>query len=142
MLLGGVRITSSRGFLGHSDGDVLLHALADALLGAAGLGDIGEHFPDTDARWRGASSRRLLEHLMKIVADRGFSVVNADMTIVTEEPKLHPYKERIRRSVAELIQVATDRINVKAKTKEGLDAVGEGLAAEAHVVVMIARDKS
>ena len=141
MLLGGVKVTSPRGFLGHSDGDVLLHALSDALLGAAGLGDIGEHFPDTDPRYQGADSRKLAEHLVGIVRDRGWTVVNADVTIVIQEPKLHPYKERIRRKVAELLGVEADRVNVKAKTKEGLDAVGENRGAEAHAVVMIAREE-
>jgi 2-C-methyl-D-erythritol 2,4-cyclodiphosphate synthase len=142
MLLGGVKVTSPRGFLGHSDGDILLHALSDALLGAAGLGDIGEHFPDTDPRFQGADSRKLAEHLVKIVLDRGWNVVNADMTVVMQEPKLHAYKERIRRSIAELFSVEPERVNVKAKTKEGLDAVGENRAAEAHAVVMIAREET
>ena len=140
MMLGGVRITSPRGFLGHSDGDVLLHALADALLGAAGLGDIGEHFPDTDPRFRDAASTDLTTHLLEIVTDQGWGVVNTDMTVVMQEPKLHAYKERIRQSVAGLLGVEADRVNVKAKTKEGLDAVGENRAAEAHAIVLISRE--
>jgi 2-C-methyl-D-erythritol 2,4-cyclodiphosphate synthase len=121
---------------------VLLHALADAMLGAAGLGDIGEHFPDTDPRYQGADSMELAGHLVEIVTDRGWNVVNADMTIVIQQPKLHAYKERIRRSVADLLRVEPDRVNVKAKTKEGLDSVGENRAAEAHAVVMIAREET
>ncbi len=142
MLLGGVKVTSPRGFLGHSDGDVLLHALSDALLGAAGLGDIGEHFPDTDPRYRDAASLDITRHLHSIVTDLGFRVLNADITVVMEEPRLHPYKERIRRSIADLLAVDIERVNLKAKTKERLDAVGEGKAAEAMAVVLIAREEA
>ncbi|MEN8150032.1 MAG: 2-C-methyl-D-erythritol 2,4-cyclodiphosphate synthase [Planctomycetota bacterium] len=142
MMLGGVKVTSPRGFLAHSDGDVLLHALCDALLGAAGLGDIGEHFPDSDPRFRGAASAELTTHLVGIVTGQGWRVSNADLTVVIQEPKMHPYKERIRQRVAELLGVDGSRVNVKAKTKEWLDAVGENRAAEAHAVVLIERNRT
>jgi len=142
MMLGGVKVTAPRGFHGHSDGDVLLHAVCDALLGAAGLGDIGEHFPDTDPRFREADSATLTEHLVGIVTGQGWRVANLDLTVVIQEPKLHPYKEQIRRRVAELLGVDGSRVNVKAKTKEGLDAVGENRAAEAHAVVLIEREEA
>jgi len=142
LVLGGVKVTYPRGFDAHSDGDVILHALSDALLGAAGLGDIGEHFPDTDPRYRNAASMDIARHLHRIVLDRGFRVLNADVTIVMEEPRLHPYKERIRRSLAELLEVDVERVNLKAKTKERLDAVGQGKAAEATATVLIAREES
>ena len=140
LVLGGVEVESEVGPDGHSDADVVLHAISDAMLGAAGLGDIGEHFPDTDPRFRDADSGALAEHLVAIVTDRGFRVVNADFTIVTELPKLHAYKEKIRRNVARLLRVDETRVNIKAKTREGLDAVGEGRAMEAHAVVLISRE--
>ena len=137
LMLGGVEIEGEEGLVGHSDADVLLHALSDALLGAAGLGDIGEHFPSSDPRFRGADSAEMARHLMGIVTDRGYRVANADVTIVTQAPPLHAYKERIRGSIAGILLVEPERVNVKAKTKEGLDAVGEGRAMEAHAVVLI-----
>ena len=140
LMLGGVRVAETGGLAGHSDADVLLHAVADGLLGAAGLGDIGEHFPDTDPRFKDADSRKLTEHLMKIVTDRGFQVVNIDVTVIAESPRLTPVKERIRRSLAELLGVGPERVNVKAKTKEGLGAVGEGRAIEAHAAVLLERE--
>ncbi len=140
--LGGVEIPGEEGLAGHSDADLLLHALADALLGAAGLGDIGEHFPDTDPRFRDAESTEMTRHLVGIVRDRGWSVVNADLTLVAERPRLTPYKERIRRAVADLLGVDETRVNVKAKTKEKLGPVGEGRAMEAHVVVLIEREET
>ena len=142
LMLGGVEIEGADGLVGHSDADVLLHALSDALVGAAGLGDIGEHFPDTDARFKDEASSAIARHLMGVVADRGFSVVNADVTVVTEEPPLHPYTERIRTRIAEILRVRSERVNVKAKTKEGLDAVGEGRAMEAHAVVLLMREEA
>jgi 2-C-methyl-D-erythritol 2,4-cyclodiphosphate synthase len=142
MMLGGVKITSPRGFLGHSDGDVLLHALSDAVIGAAGLGDIGEHFPDTDPRFKNAPGVDLTTHLLTIVRDRGWTVVNTDLTVVMEEPKLHPYKERIRRKVAEILEVPPERVNLKAKTNEGMGPVGEGRAAQAFAVVLLSREES
>ena len=139
--LGGIGLKSDRGFEGHSDGDVLLHALADALLGAAGMGDVGEHFPDTDPRFKDAPSTELAAHIARIVADAGFAVANADLTVVMEKPRLTPVKEQIRRNVAVLLGVDESRVNVKAKTTEGLDAVGQGIAAEAHVVVLLTREE-
>lgn len=139
--LGGIDVDHERGFEGHSDGDILLHALADALLGAAGLGDIGEHFPDTDPRFEGAASSELAAHLVRIVTDRGWTIGNADLTVVMEKPRLTPMKERIRRNVAALLGLDERRVNLKAKTHEGLDAVGKGEAAEAHVVVLLTREE-
>ena len=139
LLLGGLEVPGGPGLSGHSDADVLLHALVDALLGAAGLGDIGEHFPDTDPRYRGASSAELARQVVGLVAGRGYGVVNADLTVVAERPRLGPVKGRIRRSVAEILGVDPERVNVKAKSGEGLGPVGEGLAMEAHAVVLIAR---
>jgi len=142
LFLGGVEIDSAVGLEGHSDADVLLHALTDALLGAAGRGDIGEHFPDTDPRWEGASSADLLGRVVEVVRADGFALVNADLTVVAEAPRLGPLKARIRGRVAEILGVTADRVNVKAKTQEGLDAVGEGRAMEAHAVVLIAKEES
>lgn len=139
--LGGIDVAYERGFEGHSDGDILLHALADALLGAAGLGDIGEHFPDTDPRFAGAASSELAAHLVRIVTERGWTIGNADLTVVMEKPRLTPLKERIRRNVAALLGIDERRVNLKAKTHEGLDAVGKGEAAEAHVVVLLTREE-
>jgi 2-C-methyl-D-erythritol 2,4-cyclodiphosphate synthase len=135
--LGGVEIPSPLGLLGHSDGDVLLHAITDALLGAAALGDIGEHFPDTDPALQGADSARLLALIVEKVRAAGFAPVNLDATIVTQKPRLGPHKPAIRARVAELLSLDTARVNIKAKTNEGLDAVGQGLAIAAHAVVLI-----
>lgn len=138
--LGGLDVAGEVGFAGHSDGDVLLHALADALLGAAGLGDVGEHFPDTDPRFKDAPSSDLAAHIVRIVSAQGWRVENADVTVVMEKPRLTPLKEALRRNLAALLSVDERRVNVKAKTAEGLGPVGEGLAAEAHVVVLVSRE--
>ena len=137
LVLGGVRIPHSRGVVAHSDGDVLLHALADALLGAAGLGDIGEHFPDTDPRWRGADSGRFVVAALEMLARRSWRVVNADLTLLAQQPRLAPWREQIRHSVAALLGVAPAEVNVKATTTEHLGFLGrnEGLAAMATVLI-------
>ena len=137
VMLGGVRIAHGDGIKAHSDGDVLLHALCDALLGAAGLGDIGQHFPDTDPAWRGADSGRLLQAVCEQVAALGFVLVNVDMTLLAEAPKLSPHREAIRARVAELLQIEPDRVNLKATTTEKLGFLGraEGLAAQATVLL-------
>jgi 2-C-methyl-D-erythritol 2,4-cyclodiphosphate synthase len=131
LLLGGVEIPHPTGLLGHSDGDVLLHALIDALLGAAGLGDIGELFPDTDPSLKGISSEVMLARVMDRLRS-AWSVENVDVTVVAEEPKLAPHREAIRRRVAAIL--GTDRVSIKAKTMEGLGPVGERRAIECHAV--------
>lgn len=140
VMLGGVRIAHTQGVLAHSDGDVLLHALCDALLGAAGLGDIGQHFPDSDARWRGAASAQFVRAAISLVGERGYVVANADLTLLAEAPRIGPHRDAIRRSIAELLQVDTDAVNVKATTTEkmGFTGRGEGLAAMASVLLVAA----
>lgn len=133
----GVDIPFELGLLGHSDADVALHALADAILGAAAMGDIGLHFPDTDERWRGADSRMLLRHVVAIVAEKGYKVVNADITIIAQRPKMRPYVDAMRANVADDLGVDTDAVSVKATTTEGLGFTGraEGIAAQASVLL-------
>jgi len=137
LVLGGVRIPHSHGVVAHSDGDVLLHALVDALLGAAGLGDIGEHFPDGDPRWRGADSRQFVTATMEMLAQRSWRVVNADLTLLAQQPRLAPWREQIRQSVAMLLGVPVGDVNLKATTTEHLGFLGrdEGLAAMATVLI-------
>ena len=137
LILGGVKIDYEKGLLGHSDADVLLHSITDALLGAAGLGDIGRHFPDTDPAFKGADSRVLLSEAVALVVKAGWVIVNVDSTIVAQAPKLAPYMPEIRESVAKAIGVDLQRVNVKAKTNEGCDAVGRKEAIEAHAVVLL-----
>jgi len=140
LLLGGVKVPSKKGLLGHSDADVLLHALCDALLGAVGAGDIGSYFPDTDPKWKGASSAVFLEKAMELTARRSLRVANVDAVILTEEPKLAPHRTAIQRSVAQMLRVKDDRINVKAKTMEKLGPIGEGEAMAAYVVVLLEKE--
>ena len=137
LILGGVKIDYEKGLLVHSDADVLLHAITDALLGAAGLGDIGRHFPDTDPAFKGADSKVLLSEAVALVVKAGWVIVNVDCTIVAQAPKLAPYMPQIRESVAKAIGVDLQRVNVKAKTNEGCDAVGRKEAIEAHAVVLL-----
>lgn len=134
LILGGVEIPSPRGPLGHSDGDVLSHAIADALLGAAGLGDLGQHFPDTDPRWKNASSRVFLETIRGLLAERGLQIVNLDSVVVLDEPKIAPYLTKIRENLAAALGTDLERVNVKGKTSEG---TSPHLAA-AHAVVLLA----
>jgi len=137
LMLGGVRVPHGRGVLAHSDGDVLLHALVDALLGAAGLGDIGLHFPDSDSQWKNADSRRFVTATLEMLTKRGLRVVNADLTLLAQEPKMAAYRQQIRDAVAALLGVTADRVNLKATTPESLGALGrgEGLAAMATVLL-------
>jgi 2-C-methyl-D-erythritol 2,4-cyclodiphosphate synthase len=137
VMLGGVRVPHSHGVVAHSDGDVLLHALVDALLGAAGLGDIGQHFPDTDPQWQGAESRRFVVAAVQLLAGRGWRVVNADLTLIAQGPKIAALREQMRASIAAMLGVAVEQVNVKATTPEHLGALGraEGLAAIATVLV-------
>ena len=141
LFLGGVMIESEVGLLGHSDGDAVLHALTDAILGAGGHGYIGEHFPDTDPRYAGASSDRFLLEARRLVVADGFRVVNADITVIAERPRLGPVKMDIRQSVAALLELPVDCVAVKARTKEGLGAVGRGEAIETLVVVLLSRNE-
>jgi 2-C-methyl-D-erythritol 2,4-cyclodiphosphate synthase len=132
-----VRIAHTHGVVAHSDGDVLLHALCDALLGAAGLGDIGQHFRDTDPQWRGADSRHFVATVLAQLRERGLEVANADLTVLAQSPKVAPHREAIRNTVAELLGLGSDRVNIKATTTEGLGFLGraEGIAAQAVVLL-------
>lgn len=137
LIVGGVEIPHEKGLAGHSDADVLLHAVCDALLGAAALGDIGTHFPDSDARYQGADSRRLLREVANLLARGGWRVVNVDATIIAEAPKMAPYIDRMRANIAADLDIAVGDVSVKAKTAEKLGFVGrgEGIAAEAIALV-------
>lgn len=137
LVLGGVEIPFERGLMGHSDSDVLTHAVCDALLGAAALGDIGSHFPDTNPRFKGASSLDLLAHALALVAERGFAVANVDATILAERPRLAPYIQAMRERLAASLGVEVDSVSVKAKTGEGLGSIGRGEAMAAHAVALL-----
>ena len=137
LILGGVDIPWERGLLGHSDADVLTHAVMDALLGAAGLGDIGTHFPDSDPAYAGADSLKLLEHVAKLLGERGFSVKNVDATVLTQKPKLAPHIPRMRENLARAMGVGPEQVNVKATTEEGLGFTGSGEGMAAHAVCLI-----
>ena len=137
LILGGVNIPAEKGLLGHSDADVLLHALTDALFGAAALGDIGRHFPDTDPQYKGADSRVLLRECVKRVNAAGWGIVNVDASIIAQAPKLAPHMESIRASVAETLGVGLGCVYIKAKTNEGMDAVGRKEAIEVHAVALL-----
>lgn len=137
LILGGVEIASVLGTEGHSDADALTHAITDAILGALALGDIGVHFPDTDERWRNAESFTFLRYAVGLMKQRGFAVVNIDSTICLETPKLRPYIARMREGIAETLEVELSAVSVKAKSGEGLDAVGEGKAVRAEAAVLL-----
>lgn len=139
LVLGGVTIPHSHGLLGHSDADALAHAITDALLGAAGLGDIGRHFPDTAAEFKGADSMVLLAEAARRVRAGGWTLVNVDSTVVAQAPKLAPHIDAMRARLVEVLQLATDAVNVKAKTAERLGPVGDGLAMEARAVCLLMR---
>jgi len=139
VMLGGVRIPHGRGVLAHSDGDVLLHALCDALLGAMGLGDIGQHFPDTDVRWKGADSRQFLRHCARLLAEHGWRLLNADLTVLAEAPRLGAHRVHMRANVAEDLGCSIERVNIKATTAEGLGAIGRGDGLACQAIVLIAR---
>ena len=141
LVLGGVEIPHARGLLGHSDADVLLHAIADAVLGALGLGDIGRHFPDTDPAYQGASSMLLLEHVLGMARARGFRVGNLDVTVVAEQPKLAPFIAEMTANIARACEVPEERVNVKATTTEGLGFTGRGEGIAAHAVVLMMDDE-
>jgi 2-C-methyl-D-erythritol 2,4-cyclodiphosphate synthase len=139
LILGGIEIPSECGLEGHSDADVLSHAITDAILGAAALGDIGMHFPDTDPRWAGADSLDFLRHAVALVAQQGFRLVNVDSTVILERPKLKDYRQAIRDRLAEVLDLAPGRVSVKFKTAEKLGPVGEGRSAEAQAVATLER---
>ena len=137
LILGGVNIPYEKGLLGHSDADVLVHAVMDALLGAAALGDIGLHFPDTDERFRGADSLKLLEQVVKLLADNGFRVVNIDATVLAQAPKLRPHIDLMRQNIASRAALVVSAVNVKATTEEGLGFTGSGEGIAAHAVCLL-----
>jgi 2-C-methyl-D-erythritol 2,4-cyclodiphosphate synthase len=137
LILGGVHIPFAKGPVGYSDGDALTHAICDALLGAAALGDIGHHFPDTSPKWRNASSLRFLRHVGRLVDEAGYAVVNVDATVGLERPKLAPYVPRMRKNLAAALGIKPQQVSVKAKTGEGLDAVGRGEAVRADAVALL-----
>jgi 2-C-methyl-D-erythritol 2,4-cyclodiphosphate synthase len=137
LILGGVEIPYERGLLGHSDGDSLTHAITDALLGAAALGDIGSHFSDRDPRWAGADSLVFLSHVRGLLEERGFEIANVDATILAERPKMAPHIFEMRVRLAEAMKISESQINIKAKTNEGLDATGRGEAIAAQAVALI-----
>jgi len=137
LILGGVTVPCEFGLEGHSDADILLHAVTDALLGAAALGDIGMHFPDTDPRWKDADSVQFLAHAVKMVRNLGYAIVNVDTTVILERPKLKDYRLPIRESLARTLELDVDRVSVKFKTAERVGPVGEGKSAEAQAIVTI-----
>jgi len=138
LVLAGVEVPHSRGALAHSDGDVVLHAVADAILGAAGLGDLGEHFPDTDPAWNDAASAGILGRVVKMARQAGLAPASVDVNVLLEQPKLGPHKEAMRRRLAELLGVAPDAVGLKARTMEGLGPIGAGDAVAAQAVVVLA----
>ncbi|MEK3988158.1 MULTISPECIES: 2-C-methyl-D-erythritol 2,4-cyclodiphosphate synthase [Robertmurraya] len=137
LILGGITIPYEKGLLGHSDADVLLHTVTDAVLGAIGEGDIGRHFPDTDPEFKDADSAKLLEHVWSLVENRGYELVNADCTIIAQKPKMAPYIEQMKNRIAELLKATPDQVNVKATTTEklGFTGRGEGIASQAVVLL-------
>lgn len=137
LVLGGVKIPFEKGLLGHSDADVLVHAVMDALLGAAALGDIGLHFPDTDERYLGADSLKLLKETGRMILEKGYSVGNIDATVLCQQPKLRPYIDTMRENIAGTLGIETDRVSVKATTEEHLGFTGEGLGIAAHAVCLL-----
>lgn len=140
LILGGVAIPYRKKIVAHSDGDLVIHALCDALLGALALGDIGEHFPDTDPQFKNKDSRFFLSHILSLVKDKGYRVGNVDLSIIAEAPKLSPYKMQMRESLAQLLEVTISDVNVKATTHEKLDAIGNKQGIAAHAVVLLTRN--
>lgn len=137
LILGGVHIPYEKGLLGHSDADVLLHAVSDALLGAAGLGDIGKHFPDTDPQYKGADSMELLRVVVSRVKEKGYTVGNIDVTMIAQKPKLRPHIERMEQNIADAVGIPADRVNVKATTEEQLGFTGTGEGMRCHAVCLL-----
>jgi 2-C-methyl-D-erythritol 2,4-cyclodiphosphate synthase len=141
LILGGIAIPCEFGFEGHSDADVLSHAITDALLGAAALGDIGMHFPDSDPRWKNADSLQFLTRARDLAAANGYSIVNIDSTVILERPKLKDYREAIRQKLAETLTLSTDQVSVKFKTAEKVGPVGEGRSVEAQALVTLQQER-
>jgi 2-C-methyl-D-erythritol 2,4-cyclodiphosphate synthase len=141
LLLGGVNIPSERGAEGHSDADALCHAIADSILGALCEGDLGVHFPDRDPQWKDVDSLQLLSRVMWLTRERSLEIVNVDATVLLESPKLRPYVLSMREKIAEILEVGVDCVSVKAKSGEGVDAVGQGLAVTAQAVVLLTSSK-
>ncbi len=137
LIVGGIELPFDKGPVGHSDGDVLAHAICDALLGAAGLGDIGTHFPDTDPKWKGANSMVFLQHAKKLLDENKFAIEHVDAVVITEKPKLGPHFPKMREALAKALSVGVEKIHLKAKTNEGVDAIGRGEAIAAQVVATI-----
>lgn len=137
LILGGIQIPFGKGLAGHSDGDVLTHAVCDAVLGAAGLGDLGQHFPDTDAKWKGVSSLELLARVVGMVGEKHLRVAQVDSVVIAEEPKLAPYFARMKETLARTLGIESEQVNVKAKTTEGLEDVGRGQAMAAQAVALL-----
>jgi len=137
LMLGGVLIPHTHGLLGHSDGDVVLHAVCDAIFGAMGSGDIGQHFPDTDERFHGIASSELLRHVAALMQQEGWRLANVDVTVHAEQPRLAPHRHTMRSRIAELLGVAVAQVSIKAKTNEGVDAIGRGEAIAATAVVLL-----
>lgn len=138
LFLGGIEIPYIKGLLGHSDGDVLLHAVCDALLGALAAGDIGEHFPDTDQKYQGIASSKLLDKVLDLVENNGFKLNNIDTVVIAQEPTLLPFKKQIRKNLAQLLKIKEDCVSVKAKTNENMGEIGKKEAIAAYAVVMVA----
>jgi 2-C-methyl-D-erythritol 2,4-cyclodiphosphate synthase len=141
LYIGGFKIPSEKGLEGHSDADVLLHAITDALLGALALGDIGSHFPDTDNKWKDADSSELLKSVYRMIKDRGWSVHNLDSTIIAEMPKFNPYISDIRRSISEILELDLNSVSVKATTNEKLGYIGAGDGIAVHAVILLKSDE-
>ena len=137
LIIGGVTIPYEKGLLGHSDADVLLHAIMDALLGAAALGDIGKHFPDSDPAYKGISSLKLLSHVGELLQENAFFIENIDATIIAQAPKMRPYIDTMRKNIADTLQISIDQVNVKATTEEGLGFTGEGLGISSQAICML-----
>ena len=137
LILGGVEIPHEKGLLGHSDADVLLHAISDALLGAAALGDIGRHFPDNDPQFKGADSRKLLSQVLHLISEKGYCIMNVDATIIAQKPKMAPHIQQMRENIAETLQIHVDQVNVKATTEEGMGFTGAGLGIAASAVCLL-----
>jgi 2-C-methyl-D-erythritol 2,4-cyclodiphosphate synthase len=137
LVIGGVEVPFEKGPVGHSDGDVLAHAICDALLGAAGLGDIGKHFPDTDPKWRGVSSLLFLEHVRLLIQEMNLRIAHVDAVVITEKPKLGPHFPAMREALARALGIRPEQINLKAKTNEGVDAIGRGEAIAAQAIATL-----
>lgn len=140
LILGGVKIPYEKGLSGHSDADVLIHAIIDSIFGAMNIGDIGEHFPDNDPQYKGISSLELLRHTAKLLDNNGYKIVNIDSTVICEKPKLLPYKDDMKKNISNALSISPDLISIKAKTKEKLDATGEGNAIEAMAIVLVEKN--